>query len=152
MKSRDNERQAVVLEPSLQGSTSIRGNLGRRRILLVDDNVDLLVVLGSALRLKGYDVMTAGNGRQAIDCARSEAVDVVVTDIIMPEKEGLETIMAFRRMNPETSVIAMSGGGQINAEEQLRLADKMGVIGTLRKPFSVHDLISVIESEFLSAA
>ena len=130
------------------------GRTGRAcpRILLVDDNVDLLVVLASALRMKGYDVVTAGNGAEALQCAQSEPFHFLVTDIIMPEKEGLETIMSFRRLNASISVIAMSGGGRISAEEQLRLADKMGVLATLRKPFSVGDLIGIIESECRTAA
>ena len=134
---------------------SIRNERARReagRVLLVDDSQDLLAVLKRALEVRGYSVVTAPNGTLAMKMAREQEFDVVVTDIIMPEKEGLETIMELKKVNPGIAVVAMSGGGRINAEEQLLLAKKLGAIGTLKKPFGLNQLLELLESQQQHAA
>ena len=81
------------------------------KILLVDDNLDLLKLLNEIISRAGHDVVMAQDGRVALQLAKREQFDLLLTDLIMPEKEGIETIMAFRKLHPATKIVAMSGGG-----------------------------------------
>lgn len=114
------------------------------RILIIDDDLEILEVFREILQHEGYDVLAASDGRQGINLCRKEQVDLVITDIVMPEKEGLETIVELRRDLPHVKIIAMSGGGQIGAEEYLPLAEKLGAQCTLDKPFTPMKLLEAI--------
>src|SRR5258706_2470748 len=116
------------------------------KILLVDDDVLFRNVLCRALIYSGYDVFPAGNGREALAEYRLSPADLVLTDIVMPDKEGLETIGELRRLNPAAKIIAMSGGGLMNPKDYLLLARKMGVAATLQKPFTHEELLKTLES------
>ncbi len=113
-------------------------------ILIIDDDVEILEIYREILQREGYDVLAASDGAQGIKLCRDQEVDLVITDIIMPEKEGLETIMELRRDLPDVKIIAMSGGGQIGAEEYLPLAEKLGAQHTLDKPFTPKELLEAI--------
>ncbi len=113
-------------------------------ILIIDDDVEILEIYREILQREGYDVLAASDGRQGMKLCRDQEVDLVITDIIMPEKEGLETIMELRRDLPDVKIIAMSGGGQIGAEEYLPLAEKLGAQRTLDKPFTPKELLDAI--------
>ena len=110
------------------------------RILVVDDNADMRASLGHLLALLGYEVETAADGNQALAAHRTRAVGVVITDIFMAGKEGLETIAAFKREWPFVRVIAMSGGGERAKNDYLRAATQIGADATLQKPFSLENL------------
>jgi DNA-binding response OmpR family regulator len=113
-------------------------------ILLLDDDEGVLDVLGKGLRKAGHDVFMATDGSAGLRIASDNSVDVLVTDIIMPGMEGLETIGAIRGLHPAIRVIAMSGGGAIGPRNYLDLARALGADTTLQKPFTLGDLVSAV--------
>lgn len=116
-----------------------------KKILIVDDEVLIREGLKIALELEGYSVEIAEDGRQAVKLMDSFTPDVIVTDIIMPEKDGIELILNLRKTNQNIRIIAISGGGRISAKDHLRIASKLGADCILAKPFSVKELITEIE-------
>lgn len=111
----------------------------------MEDDPQVLEAITITLEDNGYDVATAKNGEIGLRLAASETFDLVITDIIMPEKEGLETISHLRREDPSTKVIAISGGGRMSARTYLDIAAALGVNRTLAKPFSASELIATVE-------
>jgi DNA-binding response OmpR family regulator len=116
------------------------------KILLVDDNDDFREQSSQLLRLAGYMVTTAGNGNEALRLVQDDVFDLVITDLIMPEKEGIETIVKMRKQIPTLKIIAISGGGLIAPENYLVLARKLGAAQTLAKPFSGEELLGAVAS------
>jgi DNA-binding response OmpR family regulator len=116
------------------------------KILLVDDNNDFREMLGRVLGNAGHIVTHAANGNEAMRLVQDNAFEVVITDLIMPEKEGIETIMELRRKIPALKIIAMSGGGFNAPEIYLNLARKLGAVQTLVKPFSGTELLAAVAS------
>jgi DNA-binding NtrC family response regulator len=114
------------------------------RILVVDDNADMRASLSHLLVLLGYEVETAADGNQALAAHRANAVSMVITDIFMAGKEGMETIAAFKREWPLVRVIAMSGGGSRAKNDYLSAALHIGADATLHKPFSLESLKQVL--------
>ncbi|MCS7042983.1 MAG: response regulator [Bryobacteraceae bacterium] len=112
-----------------------------RRILVVDDDPGVREVIRSMLESAGYSVLCAENGKEALRILRGTPVDLILTDLVMPEQEGIETIKTLRREYPELKVIAMSGafGG-----DYLRIASYLGAHGTLPKPIQMPVLLKLI--------
>jgi CheY-like chemotaxis protein len=122
------------------------------KILVVDDNTDLLKLLNDVIKRFGHEVLVAEDGLAALELAKQNHIDLVITDLIMPEKEGIETIMAFRKFHPHTRIIAMSGGGSgVSAKDYLGIARSLGVVSTLVKPFSTTDLMNTLNTELAKA-
>ena len=119
-------------------------------ILLVDDNNELRAVIERALRAVGHDVYTAMNGKAALAILPKVKYDLVLTDIVMPEMEGLELIRSIRKIDPTAKIIAMSGGGSGTAENYLVLAKNFGAAAALEKPFPL-DLLAKTIDEVLRA-
>ena len=120
----------------------------KKRILFVDDESNLLQGLQRRLRSmrQEWDMTFAANGNEALQSLSKTPCDVVVTDIFMPEKEGLETIMEMHRNFPATKIIAMSGGGRKGKLMQaLDIAEKLGAHRILQKPFSTQQLIAAVQ-------
>jgi len=115
-------------------------------ILVVDDDPQVLEVVGEMLKLEGYAVATAADGREAVAKFRAASFDLVITDLIMPEKEGLETISEMRALRADIPVIAMSGGGRVGPMDYLETARYIGAAATLAKPFTRVELISLVGS------
>lgn len=115
-------------------------------ILLVDDDDALRTMLLRTLQKMGHDVMVASNGNQALRLCETEPPQLVLTDLIMPDKEGLETIATLHRRSPDIRVIAMSGGARINASDMLKIARHMGAHAVLQKPFSNDELAIAIDA------
>lgn len=115
-----------------------------RRVLVVDDDEQIRLVMRRSLERAGYEVFEMSDGSHATAVVRERRPDVVLTDIIMPEKEGLETIRELRREFPELAIVAMSGGGRIDHHTYLGLARKLGAAATLAKPFMPQDLIATV--------
>jgi len=115
-------------------------------ILLVDDHAEFLAVQQQLLEEAGHTVVTATNGFKALSAVDAGVFDLVITDIIMPGKEGLETIIELRRRHPLLKVIAMSGGGRVGALSYLELAEKLGAIHTLEKPFTGAVLMEAVNT------
>jgi CheY-like chemotaxis protein len=114
------------------------------RILVIDDDEQVLDMLYESLTREGYDVLRASNGEQGLRRYRQEPVDLIITDIIMPEKEGIETIIELRQDFPDVKIIAMSGGGRIGTNDYLHLAKIFGVQRTFTKPVAREQLLDAI--------
>jgi CheY-like chemotaxis protein len=112
-------------------------------ILVADDNDEVRRVIRLTLEQDGFDVCEAADGEEAVRALSDIPFDLVITDILMPQKDGLETIMHLRRATPSTKVIAMSGAGN---ELFLRDASGLGVAGILLKPFTAGDLRQLVLS------
>jgi len=119
-----------------------------KRILLVDDDPRLLASLLRHLRAfrDEWDVSTAANGQEAVDLVSEQDFDLVVTDMLMPEKEGVQTILELRRLRPELKLVAMSGGGRFVGKDVLNTARALGAHATLEKPFDVSVLIGTLRN------
>src|ERR1700690_833753 len=116
------------------------------KILLVDDNPGLLAMQRGFLEHGGHVVTPANNGKEAVERAQREPFDLLITDLVMPEKEGIEIIIELHRQFPAMKIIAISGGGRINSKDYLDLAAKLGASKTLSKPFSGKDLLAAVAS------
>ena len=116
-----------------------------KRILLVDDDDRLRDTLSEVLKRAGYDVEDASNGAIALNKYRRAPSDLVITDIVMPEREGLETIRELRRHDPGVRIIAISGGGVGSARTYLATATAFGADRIIAKPFSRAELLSAVE-------
>ncbi|APF19228.1 response regulator [Calditrichota bacterium LG25] len=116
-----------------------------KKILVVDDDDLIRDLLFEILEDKGYKVFEAENGNRAIQLLKTERFDLIITDIIMPDKEGIETIIDIKKRLPHAKIIAMSGGGQLDATSYLSVAKKLGVQHTISKPFDPGKLIALIE-------
>lgn len=112
-------------------------------VLLVDDDPALLALLSSAFEDAGYAVRTADNGRRALALAHAVAPDLVVTDIVMPEMEGIATVMALKRLRPRPRVIAISGRTAVRANNYLAWASALGADAVLSKPFRMAGLVKL---------
>ena len=113
-------------------------------ILLVDDDEQFRSMLSESLRLAGYEVTEARDGREGIKLYRDHPGDLIITDLIMPEKEGLETIQEFRRNYPEVKIIAISGGSRNGSVDYLKIAKAFGALQVLAKPFPRQRILEVI--------
>lgn len=113
----------------------------RRSILIADDDDAVRQVMRIALQQAGYDVCEATNGAEAIRAMHAAPFDLIITDVLMPERDGLEMIMHVRRRNPNIKVLAISG-----ADNALFLANAAGLGATqvLRKPFRVAALLALV--------
>ena len=115
------------------------------RLLIADDNVDLRESLKLVLESVGYEVSLAPDGTRALEQQRRAPADVLITDIFMPDRDGLETITAFRREFPATRIVAMSGGGvRVDGALYLETAEVAGADAVLRKPFDPDALLQVL--------
>jgi DNA-binding response OmpR family regulator len=111
------------------------------KLLLVDDEPLLLTFLSAVLQEVGYEVFVARDGKQAIQIADRVAVDLLITDLVMPETEGLGLIQYFRKFRPAMRMIAMSGAFD---GQYLVPAGLLGAHAVLRKPFEVRELVEMV--------
>ena len=124
----------------------VRSILDRRkqwRVLFVDDDAEVVMFASRVLRDAGFEVLVGANGSIALSTVQSEALDVVITDLVMPEREGLETIMRLRKSHPSLPIIAISGafGGHF-----LKGATTLGASAILAKPFSGDELLEAVRT------
>ncbi|MEO8257679.1 MAG: response regulator [Acidobacteriota bacterium] len=113
-------------------------------ILLVDDDDLLRDALHQTLVRAGYDVEDAANGTAALRAYRQRPRDVVITDIVMPDMEGLDMMRALRAQDLDVKIIVMSGGGIGRADDYLNLAQKLGATRVLKKPFSGAEIVALV--------
>lgn len=113
------------------------------RILVIDDEPSILLMIKKMLEREGYLVDTAIDGKEGLDLFEINKPDLIITDIIMPQKEGLEIILDLRKKHPGLKIIAISGGGRIHSEGYLPSAKLFGANLVFQKP--------LIKNEFLSA-
>lgn len=121
-------------------------------ILIIEDEVQVRKLTRQMLELEGLDVIEAGDGDSGLRAYTENEIDLIITDIIMPGKEGIETILELRRENPEVKIIAMSGGGRMGPDGYLELAKKFGANRTFRKPFDRIELVQAVKDLLASAA
>jgi CheY-like chemotaxis protein len=110
------------------------------QILIIDDEEQIRAVFREMLERFGYEVFEATNGEEGLRLQREKPADLIITDLIMPEKEGLETIRELRQEFPEVKIIAVSGGGRIGPAQYLDVAKKLGATCTLQKPVGLDQL------------
>jgi len=114
------------------------------RILIIDDNTQLREMLKLMLSNAGHEVEEAGDGEAGEALYREKPADLVVVDILMPQKGGLETIVQLKQEFPNVKVIGISGGFQKKTDENQSLADLLGVERTLSKPFAAEELLKMV--------
>lgn len=114
------------------------------RILVIDDEPAMRQMLRHMLEGVGYEVMDAGDGVAGMDLFRQSPADLVVTDILMPERDGLELIRLLLREYPDVKIIATSGGGRIRRADYLMPAQEFGAHRTLSKPFERQQLLDAV--------
>lgn len=121
-------------------------NTPRRRLLVADDNRALASVLKLVLEDQGYEVALAHDGWEALLKQRLLPSEVLIIDLVMPERDGFETIDHFRREFPGTRIVVISGDGRLHAALHLSAARLLGVDATLEKPFGIKALLAILRS------
>jgi len=117
-----------------------------KKVLFIDDDDYLRDAYSEILRLSGYDVTALNDGTKAVEYINESPFDIVITDIVMPGKEGLATIMDIRAVSSNIPILAISGGGRVSPQSHLFLAKRMGATDILEKPFDGSTIIKKIES------
>ena len=120
-------------------------------ILIIDDDDSLRDSLRRTLHKQGYVIMEASDGGRGLRQLERQAVDLVLLDLFMPDKDGLETIGDLRRTHPGIKIIAMSGGGFEGTVDVLHVAKMLGAGRTLTKPFTREQLLEAVELELARA-
>jgi CheY-like chemotaxis protein len=118
-------------------------------ILIIDDDDSLRDSLRRTLHKEGYTIMEASEGGRGLKLLERSSVDLILLDMFMPDKDGLETIRELRLAHPEIPIIAMSGGGFRGTVDVLHVAKKLGVRRTLGKPFTREQLLDALCEELL---
>jgi DNA-binding response OmpR family regulator len=113
-------------------------------VLVVEDDDQYRKLLKEVLENFDYQVLTTANGKEAIKVFQEQAPKLVITDIIMPEKEGIETIRELRKLAPDVKIIAISGGGIGSADIYLKIAKTVGADRTIEKPMVIDDLMAAV--------
>jgi CheY-like chemotaxis protein len=116
----------------------------KESLLLIEDDEQLRSIFRQILEGAGYEVVEACNGREGLRRYLATPADVIITDLLMPEQEGLETIEALRQYNPAAKIVAISGGGRLETLDYLRVAKQLGAQIVLRKPFGRDELLEAV--------
>jgi len=120
-------------------------------ILVIDDDLQVLQLLSSTLIEKGHNISIAKNGCEGVRCLEKQSFDIVVTDIVMPEKDGIEVITYLLLRDKRPGIIAVSGGSQLlGVNYLLEMATTMKVDMVLRKPISPLNMLEAIETLLIS--
>jgi DNA-binding response OmpR family regulator len=114
-------------------------------VLIVEDDRELREMLKMSLQRRGFTVLEAENGKDALSRFKPLVTDLVVTDLIMPEEDGLKVVIKVRELKPSIKIIAISGGGKVGPGSYLNLAKALGADAIFPKPFSINDLVAKIE-------
>lgn len=116
------------------------------KILIIEDDLRFQRMLRQMLQQTGYEVLTASDGKVGMDVYCNEPTELVITDIIMPNKDGVETIFEFHRSFPDTKIIAISGGGRGKAEDYLEsFGQAPNVKYTFQKPFVMDEMLQAVK-------
>lgn len=115
------------------------------RILVIDDDPQLRTLLSRYFGRRGYEVLQAEDGNTGLAIFREQGADVIITDLIMPGKEGMETIIELRQEYPDARIIAISGGGRVAPEGYLQLAKGIGAARVFSKPFELEQLKDAVD-------
>lgn len=115
-------------------------------IMVIDDDTQALALIRNMLETAGHSVTAVSSGGIALKTFNSFQTDIVVTDIVMPDIDGLEVIVQIKKNNPSTKVIAVSGGGRVVRADFLSMAKSVGADVILRKPFTQEDLLTAVDT------
>ena len=115
------------------------------RVLIVDDDEQIRVLLQQMMEWAGFEVLVAENGKIAMQMQSRQPADLVITDLIMPEQEGLETIARLKKDYAGIKIIAISGGGRIGPEAYLPAALELGADLVFSKPFDVQEVVNSVK-------
>jgi DNA-binding NtrC family response regulator len=121
------------------------------KILIIDDDEIVRDILSAMLTTAGHEIRLASDGTQGLQAFTEMTPDLVITDMLMPDKEGVETISDIRKLAAGLPIIAVSGGGHIGNLSFLLIAQKVGASRTFDKPFSPDEMLDAV-SELLAAA
>ena len=114
------------------------------RILIVDDEIQIRTMLRRMFEREGYEVIDAPDGKVAMSLHREEPADLIITDLVMPGTDGIETIIKLRKGFPEVKIIAMSGGGLVGGEDYLMMAKGLGAMRTFSKPIEREEMLKAV--------
>jgi DNA-binding response OmpR family regulator len=115
----------------------------KQQILVIDDEDDICTFLQERLTIEGYMVLTVSDGRKGLRVYHDHLVDLVITDVLMPELDGLEVVRTLRRLDPTMPIIAMSGGGNRDLDFLIE-AKEFGATRTISKPFRLEELVVMV--------
>jgi CheY-like chemotaxis protein len=129
------------------------------RVLVIDDDPLVRLTMQNVLESQGYEVVPAIHGEDGLRKFETGPFDLVIVDILMPEKEGLETVRELRRRSAQTAIIAITGAQSAQsaarlsdpALDYLRMARSLGATQTLRKPFTAHQLIALVKQSLAAS-
>lgn len=116
-----------------------------KNILLVDDEESIRTMVQAVLSEPEYEFTEASNGAEALGILENTRFDLIITDVIMPDCDGIELVMTVRRKLPDIKVIVMSGGGRVRADHYLNLAEKLGAARVFEKPFNTAELRETVK-------
>jgi len=114
------------------------------RILMITADTQLCATLRAILERAHYEVVAVQNGREGLERYQEAAAAVIIVDMLLPEQEGLETIITLRRVDPQVKLIALSGSGQMGRRDVLRFTALLGVQRTLQQPVRLPELIEAV--------
>ena len=117
----------------------------KKKILIVDDEANIRFLIKTALDTLDVELFTAEDGEKALEMYQKTPVDLLITDIIMPHKEGAQLISELKSITPELKIIAISGGGLIGPNTYLELAQQLGANHVLTKPFGIAELKNLVQ-------
>jgi DNA-binding response OmpR family regulator len=117
-----------------------------KKVLIIDDDAMVRASIVHILEDGGYEVLTAADGIRGMAAFRSEQPDLVITDIVMPDQEGIQTITEMRRERPDAKIIAISGGGLLGNTDFLRFARVLGAMDAMPKPFDANELLIIVNA------
>jgi DNA-binding response OmpR family regulator len=116
----------------------------KTRVLVIDDNADLREMIRDTLEHEGFEVAAAADGALGLESQRNNPAHIIITDIFMPEREGMETLVALRKEFPRAKIIVMSGGGVRKNVDYLRVALELGAAKSFSKPFDLRALVAAV--------
>jgi len=122
-----------------------------KKILLVDDEKSIRKMLRTVLGDDKYSFAEASNGLEALAIMETQSIDLILTDVIMPDCDGIELVMSVRKKLPDIKVIVMSGGGRVRADHYLNLAEKLGAARVFEKPFNTAELRDTVSELLMDA-
>ncbi len=115
------------------------------KILIIDDEAPIRKMFRKLFEQHNYNVLDAVNGKQGMDIFKEQGADLIITDLLMPEKDGLETIREIRKLNTDIKIIAISGGGLMDQKMYLGMAKKFGAHHIFTKPVDNDELLSTVK-------
>jgi two-component system chemotaxis response regulator CheY len=115
------------------------------RILIIDDDPDILKALKRVLEIEGHEVSQASDGKTALRHFAGDPADLVISDVYMPDMDGIEFLIRVREAFPEARIVTMSGGGHMAKEKVLGAASMLGAVGVLEKPFTIEEVLEMVK-------